>query len=872
MADLIRQSVGHVRLVYWQPFLGAIPQVIVSRHPGQVDQRVGVAIWERLALHPRGDDDAKFIGQQSPPSTWAGLDDAQQFIQAAIRRPGGPVVVSAEVFFDDIAPAVDHELLVAVYATDEDLASSTHVIAGIDRVEVEHRLVSQLLPFAGDARLVPVSLDDPGSVASWLADNRGQLPGVAYSIQQTRLPAAAPVDLPVMVARQAWVAAVYWDGLDPDEQPEFIVNWTKPALERDFAELMYREFTQRLDEPLVARFVNSHTSPADWLTPADVSGWLEAMYVSSPGTAFIYQQVNLTPSLDGVTPVAAAAILTGNPFEAVLLADTDLAALQQVVANRLVEELDELPQDRRPDDFINMWGMVPQDQVGVGRWLEAYQNRVNYPAIAWATTQLPPIIPDEPDTAPAELWSAAAGPAAVRVRDLWAGLIEWDSLGGDNQQIWVGTNYASLAQTMVRILVDSIQSGNVASYQIDQARRFLENQPLNLDDQGSIDTWLDHFEQTFHDPAILIRPVYDASDELILPPRPDGITAATQTVVEPIYVQTPPVSSKPPADRQSMAGQMMVGVIRWGDHNDQPDVVMGTNLAQLRRQAADQIYTKLSSPAHGQLSGVGDPAGLDDSGVQGWLDRLTGVNGHLVFTVHEHVQATQLSQAITQATTQSVLNLLEPASNNLSAGQVMIRTSRPVDWAALSEGGIPDLLIDNFPPVPTVKDSASRYDDDLEDWMEHTLDLAIHISQAPHLEHKLNQLEHILDQLARHLETSPLPPQPRPDQYLTLPSSQVDDVTYRWAHQNWRHQFDTAARSRDELLTKLLHQTHPEQPPTNTAPRPANTPNQPEPSQATSHTRSDVTVSIRFNTDRSTLPGGYPFTPPGAIGSPSLGF
>jgi hypothetical protein len=137
----------------------------------------------------------------------------------------------------------------------------------------------------------------PAQVAAWLDAYRREQNIPWYDIDQAWLPSsmdAEPADEPLTAAAQTLgdatpagaeateptapavtVAAVFFSyGLD--SSPDLVAGRDRAVVEREIAERVHAMLDE-VDRPEYGEFYAGHTHPADWRTPADVTGWLEAV-------------------------------------------------------------------------------------------------------------------------------------------------------------------------------------------------------------------------------------------------------------------------------------------------------------------------------------------------------------------------------------------------------------------------------------------------------------------------------------------------------------------------------------------------------------------------------------------------------------------
>ena len=462
-----------LRILFWNNFLGAYPQVIASRDDAEATRLAGRVVERWLSSQPDGSDQRRFL-ERHPYPVETDTRLVEDWLYQTLADIDGPaLIISNDQVAGDITPTLDRNLIVGVYSRPDDLANHTGAVIGFDQEDVEQRLVTKLLEH--DTGLLPqVDMNDPDSVSAWLDAAHTSLPGVSFSVQQVPLagqPTQTPLDdTPALgavtpTARQVWVGAVFWQGNDPEETPEFIADWTRDGLEHQLAVWIHQElWTSRRIDDRTAMFLDNHTHPADWTDASDVSNWLDNLYASSPGTAFAYAPVTVTPH-PGDTRLQLATLTRDNPFDAIIQADTNLAGLNQQLAARLVAGLDSQPANARVDEFLAEWGLPDTDPDGIQVWLDAYQRDHNHPAISIGSTILPPTPPAAPvatsvDVAagatadPQPTTAAASVSSTVRIGDLWAGVL---SLDGDDLQVWVGADHDQVAQTMVRKLSNQVR-------------------------------------------------------------------------------------------------------------------------------------------------------------------------------------------------------------------------------------------------------------------------------------------------------------------------------------------------------------------------------------------------------------------------------
>ena len=283
----------------------------------------------------------------------------------------------------------------------------------------------------------------------------------------------------------------------------------------------------------------------------------------------------------------------------------------------------------------------------------------------------------------------------------------------------------------------------------------------------------------------------------------------------------------------------------------QATLMVDASLPRLRLKVASALADELADqPPSGAgrefLTRQGRPT---YESAPAWLDAYrTQANHQVVGTGSTFLPATL-------TTPPALVDVRPPVPSNPVSpgpGQVLIDTRDPDMWAILNEGGIPDLLLRAFPPLPDTPATGDMDPDVTQEWMGLCLDVATDIARLPDLRDRLDELEYFHDRVARLLVRSPLPREPQPSDYLaTHPAfeGEYDTAAYQWDHTHWQQQFLDTAVARDSYLTRLVVSTNPADaaPPTPQAPQPSQHPSGPPPRH------------------------GFPFTPaPPTPGGPTL--
>jgi len=321
----------------------------------------------------------------------------------------------------------------------------------------------------------------------------------------------------------------------------------------------------------------------------------------------------------------------------------------------------------------------------------------------------------------------------------------------------------------------------------------------------------------------------------------------------------------PGDERPGQDQRLTVGVVSWsrsvaGDTH----ILAGLDKAAVERDLAGLIMSRIGTaapiPAPAWRPDLDDP-----EAVSAWLGSID-CGGPFTFSV----QQTSLAGLPYGPTPPEPV----PARLTSGAGRVVISTERASDWAALDQGGIPDLLISAFPPEPDPADhpgtdgttAEDNYMEAVQDWMDECLDLAADVANIGGLRERLARLEQMRDGLARHLGELPLPAEPDPSQYGAVAPAyegEVDRAAFTWAKQEWALQFQRTALIRDAFLEQLLATsatTAPEQSQTGC---PAATPGRPQ---------AAVTLGYAVTGPGTGARGPQPWTcPPPVPPSPGLG-
>ena len=728
-----------VQVIFWHPELGMRPEVVADRDGDRADYRAATRIWE-VMVRDNGDnwDWRTFLATHPGPSQWRELQDVVHWLEAAnMEVPRPQTLYGTPVLRDDTEPGRDRDLTVGVISFSEDVINNTAMFAGFDQADVERHVAERLLAFIpdglrdlGQGEGFRPDLADPAQVTRWLDRASSELTQVGFSIHQTVLhadPAAADLeavglDAPAAdtsaatpVEATVWLGAAYLDGHDPQDEPTFVAAATQQEVERSLAVLLHQTLLGVHNDRHVNDFLAEHASPAVWTDPAMVSDFLEAFTYASPGPAFAYHPIPVTIT-PGDQTLAVAAAVDDNPFDARLMADTDPARLRAQVVDVLADRLDGQPPLQGAAQFIEEHGRPSRDPVGSQYWIDAYIDQIGTPAIAIDQIPLPngltatPSSDDPtPEAAPAATATTQRVGMTVRVDDLWAAVIESEELREEDPQVWVG-DYDTVAQAAVRILADAINPDHFSGHMAEQRAEFLASHPVDLDNYDSIERWLDAYRQQFSDPAVFLRQVYDPAKTGNLPDLPDGIQPPAVSP-EPLRVRLTPeptLTDLPLSSRE----EMVVGVIRWGDDPDEVETMVGGTVQQMEHDAAMRMWQTMQSPAF-DASDVPDPTNLDAAGITAWLAGIVDPDGKPVLTIHEHVPAARLTQAMGEAINQAVLGVVNPAGAAASvkrpapvvfSTQAIIDTDRAGDWEVLNDGGIPDLLIAAFPPLPRSED------------------------------------------------------------------------------------------------------------------------------------------------------------------------
>jgi hypothetical protein len=416
-----------------------------------------------------------------------------------------------------------------------------------------------------------------------------------------------------------------------------------------------------------------------------------------------------------------------------------------------------------------------------------------------------------------------------------AGVIRWDEESAPS--VVLGTDVAGVRREVAGLLAGQGRGGRFD----DDVAEFLatHGHPAGLDDT-QLQAWLGAFHEAVMVPEAFVR-------SGVLLPLSVGEGAVGLGLAEPVR------------------GEVVVGVVRWGDGFGWAETVVGQSVDEVLRGVAGRVWADLQTPLldpADELARLGDPAGLPIEEIRVWLDQVDSIASSPEVDIHEHVSTEWLKKTTDTALSKA---LRDPAPKSQAGeGQVVIDTERAADWAVLNEGGIPDMLINAFPPLP-----ADPNDDELtQEWMDECLDLAVKVSGLLERLDRLDTLEYLHDRLTRHLAGHSLPPEPQTADFRSSRggfAGEFDDVAYRWQHRQWQRDFNTAARETQRFVAKLIRTTAPQQ-------------GAPEPSRIESVTSNDVRerpqvmVSVGFAVDGRTIPltGGFPFTQPQQSGSGGL--
>jgi hypothetical protein len=131
----------------------------------------------------------------------------------------------------------------------------------------------------------------------------------------------------------------------------------------------------------------------------------------------------------------------------------------------------------------------------------------------------------------------------------------------------------------------------------------------------------------------------------------------------------------------------------------------------------------------------------------------------------------------------------------------------PEIWESLSEGGIPEILAEMFPPEPDPTDYQTpsgsldevAYDEACDVWRERCLSVAVTAARLPDLLERVERAERVRDGLLDVMERHTLPPLP---EYLQFRNEQgeVDNAGYRAAVHDWEQEcLDTLLAQSDAL-------------------------------------------------------------------------
>ncbi|MFD1861045.1 hypothetical protein EHW97_13795 [Aeromicrobium camelliae] len=131
-------------------------------------------------------------------------------------------------------------------------------------------------------------------------------------------------------------------------------------------------------------------------------------------------------------------------------------------------------------------------------------------------------------------------------------------------------------------------------------------------------------------------------------------------------------------------------------------------------------------------------------------------------------------------------------------------------WDSLSEGGIPEILTEMFPPEPDPTDyrtpggalDEEAYDEACEQWRDQCLSLAVTAARLPDLLERVERAERVRDGLLDVMERHALPPHP---DVLELRDQQgrPDVAAYRAAVHDWEQECLTTLLMQNEALEQL---------------------------------------------------------------------
>ncbi len=688
-----------------------------------------------------------------------------------------------------------------------------------------------------------------------------------------------------------YVSVVRWAG-DGVSRPEVLVGRDERELTRRTAQRLWEATAMGRGFPGSDGFLAAHPAPSRWVDDEAVDAWLEALEATPDAHRLVPGMVRVpddTPGRDRDLGVA----LVGDPVGGgVILADFDQVLLERDVAVQLLDLV-----NRTPDLPAPSWLPDLADPRSVNQWLDHVRDTA--PAIRFSIHQavLPASATAPGGEAPAPVVDAPVEDVGVTDGGMWAGAV---FPGGDPTVEPVLLVDRSRADLLARI--GEQVAGTLGG---DPARAgFLAGHPVpaGWDDPGQVEAWLaaaatagvarwsaspvvsdgaPDADGWLFATALTGPEDREVADRLEAPPmgeaaarflaehgRPQSdhetviawLNAFAAEFDQPTFheadVRLPP-EPQPATPAHALVGHaptgdgLAVGVMRIGGWDSHVQVVLGADVAQVRRQVARRLVAEIhtrSYPTDARqfVADHAHPDLLGDDQIVDWLEAFGREVAH--------------PQAF--VATGVVLPDAMPDAGVGVPGWALIRTDRATDWEALSQGDIPDMLIGAFPAHPMAEDFTNErggldragFDGAVEDWMDETLDLATLVADLPALVERRDELEYLRDRLARLVATG-LPPEPvRGDFAVVNPAylGEHDDLAFRWRHRQWQADFADAARNLEQGVRRLVAQTGG---------------GCPDPDERASTTRRDSAPPR--SSDPNRLPGGFPFTP--ATGTPGRG-
>lgn len=182
-----------------------------------------------------------------------------------------------------------------------------------------------------------------------------------------------------------------------------------------------------------------------------------------------------------------------------------------------------------------------------------------------------------------------------------------------------------------------------------------------------------------------------------------------------------------------------------------------------------------------------------------------------------HVDVRVMIEAASQEDARSLVQSLlrDAAGRDEPDGAARVRgwslTEAPPEiWESLSEGGIPEILAEMFPPEPDPADyrtfsgmrDQQAYDQACDDWRDECLSLAVTAARLPDLIGRMERAERVRDGLLDVMERHALPPHPDILQFRDG-HGQPDDAAYRTAVTDWEQECLTTLLMQNEALEQL---------------------------------------------------------------------